>query len=254
VKTSRASGLSRDFDRTEDGPRTLAAAIVVQLRNDILSGRIRPGEKLGVSVLSQRFDVSFAAVREALSRLVASGLVVAEDQRGFRASPLSLPDLMDLTQTRIEIECLALRRSIARGDVAWRDRVSSAWCELQSVPRISAKDERRHDDAWSIMHGRLHAALVGACGLTWLMRFRDSLYEKSERYRQLAVGIKPTGRDIEAEHRLIVEAALALDADAAAAELARHIERTATSIAEGYPPTHRGGGDDPETRPRPSAT
>lgn len=248
MKTSSTRAFSRDFGRSEDGPRTLAAAIVVQLRNDILSGRVQPGEKLGVTVLSQRFKVSFAAVREALSRLVASGLVVAEDQRGFRASRLSLSDLMDLTQTRIEIECLALRRSIAHGDAAWRDSVSSAWRGLQSVPRISAKDHRRHDDAWSIMHGRLHATLVGACGLTWLMRFRDSLYEKSERYRQLAVAIKPTGRDIEAEHRLIVEAALALDADAAAAELAKHIERTAISIAEGYP---SGNSGDPDPRARP---
>jgi DNA-binding GntR family transcriptional regulator len=234
VKISDVGGLSRPLDRTEDGPRTLAAAIVVRLRTDILNGRIRPGEKLGVSALSERFDVSFAAVREALSRLVANGLVVAKDQRGFRASPLSLSDLMDITQTRVEIECLALRRAIALGDDAWRDRVSQAWRELQSLPRISADDRGRHDDAWSVMHGRFHSALVGACGLTWLMRFRDSLYEKSERYRQLAVAIEPTGRDIETEHRLIVEAALARDADRATAELARHIERTATSIAEGY--------------------
>ena len=89
---------------TEPPARTLASAICMQLRADIVSCRIRPGEKLNISTISKRFGVSLAAVREALSRLMAAGLVVAEDQRGFRASPLSIPDLMDLTQTRIEIE------------------------------------------------------------------------------------------------------------------------------------------------------
>jgi DNA-binding GntR family transcriptional regulator len=214
--------------------RTLASAIFAQLRDEILSCRIKPGEKLNVSKISKRFDVSLAAVREALSRLVASGLVVAEDQRGFRASPLSLPDLMDLTNTRIEIECLALRRSIAAGDEAWRQRVIVAWQSLQSVPRTLAHDRSRHNQAWSTMHGRFHASLVSACGLQWLLRFRDTLYEQSERYRQMAVAIRPSGRDIDAEHKAIVEATLAGDADTATAELAKHIERTATAVAEAH--------------------
>jgi DNA-binding GntR family transcriptional regulator len=212
--------------------RTLASAIFAQLRDDILSCRIRPGEKLIVSTISKRFDVSLAAVREALSRLVASGLVVAEDQRGFRASPLSLTDLMDLTNTRIEIECLALRRSIVGGDEAWRQNITLAWQSLQSIPRTLAHDRSRHNQAWATMHGRFHAALVSACGLQWLLKFRATLYEQSERYRQMAVAIKPSGRDIDAEHRAIVEATLAGDVETATAELAKHIERTATAIAE----------------------
>ena len=226
--------MSRSLDLSEEGPRTLASAIFAQLRADILSCRIQPGEKLGVTALSRRFRVSFAAVREALSRLVADGLVVAEDQRGFRASPLSLPDLMDLTHTRVEIEGLALRRSIAFGGDAWRAELSLAWRELRAVPRTSPKNPTRHNEAWSLRHGRFHNALVGACGLVWLLRFRDSLYEQSERYRQLALAIDPAARDIAAEHRAIVDAALAGDAGTAVAELADHLERTATAIAEAY--------------------
>jgi DNA-binding GntR family transcriptional regulator len=234
VKMPRTIAMSRSLDLSEEGPRTLASAIFAQLRAEILTCRIQPGEKLGVTALSRRFRVSFASVREALSRLVADGLVVAEDQRGFRASPLSLPDLLDLTRTRVEIESLALRRSIALGGETWRAELDLAWRELQAAPRTAPKDRTRHTEAWSVRHSRFHAALVGACGLVWLMRFRDSLYEQSERYRQLALAIDPAARDIAAEHRAIVEAALAGDADTAAAELARHLERTATAIAEAY--------------------
>ena len=71
----------------------------------------------------------------------------------------------------------------------------------------------QHNEAWTVMHGQFHAALVSACGLEWLMRFRNTLYEQSERYRRMAVAIKSTGRDIDAEHRAIVEAVLAGDVD-----------------------------------------
>ena len=214
--------------------RTLASAIFAQLRGDILTCRIKPGEKLNVSAISKRFDVSLAGVREALSRLIAAGLVIAEDQRGFRASPLSLPDLMDLTNTRIEIECLALRRSIAAGGTAWRETLAVTWKSFRAIPRIRDNERSRHNDAWRIMHGQFHEALVSACGLQWLLRFRATLYEQSERYRQMAVAHKPSGRNIAAEHKTIVEAALSGDADTASSEMAKHIALTATAIAEGH--------------------
>src|ERR1044072_6004861 len=100
------------------GPRTLASAIYAQVRADILSCQLRPGDKLLVGPLSRRFNVSVASVRDALFRLVADGLLLTEDHRGFRVQPLSLLDLRDMSKTRIEIECLALRRSIAFGDDA----------------------------------------------------------------------------------------------------------------------------------------
>ncbi len=212
--------------------RTLASAIVMELRADIVTCRIEPGEKLNIATIAKRFDVSLAAVREALSRLMAAGLVIAEDQRGFRASPLSIPDLMDLTQTRIEIETLALRRSMQHGDDAWRESVTLAWRALQGIPRTLAHDRGAHNEPWTAMHGQFHAALVSACGLQWLMRFRNTLYEQSERYRRMAVAIRSSGRDIDAEHRAIVEAVLAGDAERAAREMARHIERTTAAIAE----------------------
>ena len=221
---------------TQPAARTLASAIFMQLRADIVTCRISPGEKLNISTISKRFGVSLAAVREALSRLMAAGLVVAEDQRGFRASPLSIPDLMDLTQTRIEIESLALRRAIQNGGDAWRESVTLAWRSLQAIPRTLAHDRGAHNEAWTFMHGEFHAALVSACGLEWLMRFRNTLYEQSERYRRMAVAIKSTGRDIDEEHRVIVEAVLSGDVETATTEMARHIERTSAAIAE----VHRG--------------
>ncbi|MCK1400653.1 GntR family transcriptional regulator [Bradyrhizobium sp. 4] len=223
-----------------DGPRSLTSALHERLRADILATRLLPGQKLHIAGLAKQFSVSLAAVREALSRLVADGLVLASDQRGFRVSPVSLADLADVTQTRIDIEGLALRRSIERGDDAWLASVKSAWADLKAVPYRYPDDPTVHYEEWVVRHRIFHRALVNACGSPWLLGFRDVLHEQSERYRRLSIRRevgKP--RDVEAEHKAIVAAVVKRDADAAVRALAKHfgitkefVELAAPRIAE----------------------
>lgn len=167
----------------------------------------------------QQFSVSLAAVREALSRLVADGLVQASDQRGFRVSPVSSADLADVTQTRIDIESLTLRRSIERGDQAWLAAVEQAFVALCAP--------QSHNEIWITRHRIFHRALVNACGSQWLLGFRDVLHEQSERYRRLSVR-REAGRirDVEAEHAAIVRAVLRRDPEAAVAALSEHFLTT----------------------------
>ncbi|MCK8786098.1 GntR family transcriptional regulator [Roseomonas sp. NAR14] len=242
LNTPVAFGL---FVGREDGAqeaRSLTSAVQARLRAEIIACRFRPGEKLAIATLSKRFQVSYALVREALSRLMADGLVVAEDQRGFRASPLSLADLRDLTQTRVEIEGLALRRSMARGNDAWRSFVDETWQSLDAAGRPATEMSESEHETWSTRHARFHSALVGVCGLDNLLRFRAVLYERTERYRRLAPLIRAKPRDVQAEHLAIRNAVLAGDADAASALMAAHLQRTADDIVRscrehGWPDT-----------------
>jgi DNA-binding GntR family transcriptional regulator len=234
VATPLFLDLSRSSDGVEGGARTLASAVYARLRADVLSCRYQPGERLLIGPLSKGFAVSAIAVREALSRLVADGLVVVEDQRGFRVSPLSLADLHDVTHTRIELECLALRRSIARGNQAWRSTLETAWKDLEAAPHLAPGEDHLHHEIWSRMHARFHAALVAACGLDWLLRFRTILFEQSDRYRRISLAVTPAGRDTRAEHRAIFEATMDGDAETAAERLALHFERTAKAIMGAY--------------------
>ena len=93
-----------------DGPRSQTSLAYEVIRSDILNGRHLPEKKLKIQELALELDVSPGAVREALSRLVPEQLVVSRDQRGFVVAPLSIADLIDLTDLRCEIEAVALRR------------------------------------------------------------------------------------------------------------------------------------------------
>jgi DNA-binding GntR family transcriptional regulator len=205
----------------------LTSAVLEQLRSDILTTKILPGQKLNVANLARQFSVSLAAVREALSRLVADGLVQASDQRGFRVSPVSQTDLEDVTQTRIDVEGIALRRSIELGDATWLASVEREYAALCKIPFLDVDGLNMHNEAWVARHRIFHRTLVSACGSLWLLGFRDVLHEQSERYRRLSVrhgNSRP--RDVATEHRRIVEAILRRDADAAVASLADHYMTT----------------------------
>lgn len=211
-------------------PRSLTENAYTVLRADILACRLVPGARLKIAELCERLDVSLGAVREALSRLSAEGLVEAEAQKGFRVAPVSAADLDDLTQTRTEIETSCLRRAIAHGGVEWETRIVGAMHRLSRTPERVAGDERRVSDAWAAAHSDFHFALVAACDSTWLLRLERLLSTQAERYRRLSVPIAPRARDLDAEHRALMDAVLARKADLACALLSEHFAATAAIV------------------------
>src|SRR6202008_4500893 len=111
--------------------------------------------------LALRFSVSQSVVREALTRLSEQGLVVATPQRGFRARELSVQGVGGLTESRVEIESVALRLAIERGDVLWETEIVAAHHLLERTPVVDA-DGQFHEP-WTAAHHDFHRALTAGC-------------------------------------------------------------------------------------------
>jgi DNA-binding GntR family transcriptional regulator len=197
-----------------------------RLRADLLACRLLPGQKLNINTLCEKLGVSLGAVREALSRLTSEGLVTAERGKGFRVTPISSADLVDLTMVRVEIESLCVRRAIAFGDAAWEARLEEAFQQLSCTPDRAPGDPRRVSDAYSAAHAEYHEALVSACRSEWLVRVRRQLHVQSERYRRLSLPLSTGERDLIGEHAEIRDAALARDTERAVALMERHLQVT----------------------------
>jgi DNA-binding GntR family transcriptional regulator len=210
-----------------DSPANLTQGAYEQLRADLLSCRIAPDSRLKIQELCTRLSVSLGAIREALSRLTSEGLVVAEPQRGFRAAPISVGDLQDLTKARIDIDGLCLARAIERSDVEWEARLVAAFHRLSRTPERAPGDPVLSSDDWADAHAAFHMALVDGCASPWLVRIHSQLYDQSERYRRLSVSIAPRRRNIADEHQKILDAVLARDADKAVRLLTAHLSATA---------------------------
>jgi DNA-binding GntR family transcriptional regulator len=214
---------------------TLFEKVYQTLRADILSCRLRPGEKLQINTRAGDREVSLGVVREALTRLAAEGLVVAEPQLGFHVAPVSLADLEDLTNARVEIENLCLTRSIEQGGVEWETAIVAARHRLSRTPYWAPDDDRRLSEEWVAAHSAFHEALVSATNSNWLSRIRSSLYQQSERYRRLSVPVRPAKRDVEEEHQAITEATLGRQKVRACELMKEHLVMTMNIIVEGLP-------------------
>jgi DNA-binding GntR family transcriptional regulator len=215
------------------GGQTLSEGVYQELRADILACRLRPDTKLQINTLAAEREVSLSGVREALSRLSAEGLVVAEPQRGFRVAPVSLQDFSDLTMTRIDIENLCLVRSMDKGGVDWETAVVATRHRLSRTPYWAPADDRRLSEEWAAAHNAFHEALVSASGSAHLSRIRKSLYQQSERYRRLSVPLFAAKRNVEAEHQAISEAALGRKNARACELMKEHLLTTMNIIVKG---------------------
>ena len=186
---------------------TRAGDVLQRLREDILGCVLQPGEKLRFEPLRDRYEVSFSTLREALSRLAAEELVVAEGQRGFVVAPVSIADLQDLTNARVLLEREVLRQSIDKGDDAWEAGILASYHRMD---RLQARlgDQYYLDPTWSSLHEDFHRALVNACGSPVLLGIRQKLFERAHRYRRMSSQFRTQWRPKDVEHKAIMDAAL----------------------------------------------
>ena len=206
------------------GSATLTEALQERIRQDIILGALEPGSKLKLERLRRAYGASVNTLRETLSRLASDGLVVAQGQRGFAVLPVSIEDLRDITHMRQLLECHALRVSIERADLDWEARVVGAYHKLSKVDSLVEDRPDEFGEAWEKYNQEFHEALISNCGSRWLKLFHQAMYDHSRRYRMLSLKTKPFPRSQSAEeHKAMLEAAIARDADRASAILEAHI-------------------------------
>ncbi|WP_231709029.1 GntR family transcriptional regulator [Pseudomonas denitrificans (nom. rej.)] len=210
--------------------RTMASQLESRVREDIINGRLAPGSRLRLKELAEHYDAGVIPLREALSRLAASGFVSSEDQKGFSVGRISAEEIRDITATRQLIECQALAESIRNGDLEWESRLIATHHRLDRLPIVEGPERLMKPD-WEQAHETFHQVLIANCRSPWLLRLSHLLRDQTARYRMLSVHYNDNGaRDVPGEHRALLDAALARDVDKACALLAEHYETTTRSV------------------------
>jgi|SRR5579872_1847432 GntR family transcriptional regulator, carbon starvation induced regulator len=213
-----------------DGASTQSDLAYEALLAEILECRLAPGAKIIISDTAGRLGFSPGAVREALSRLAAERWTVATAQKGYSVTQVSADELKDLTRTRITIEQLCMRAAIAHGDVEWETHLVAAYHRLHRIPMMDAQGGSRVNPAWAVAHTTFHAALVAGCDSPWMLTLRSMLYVQSERYRHLSAALTRESRDVDAEHKRILDSCLARDPEGACAAIEDHLQQTAQIV------------------------
>ena len=217
--------------------RTVAEHVYAQIKADLLTGAFTPGAALLTRELLARYGCGISPLREALARLAGEGLLVASGHRGVRVPLPSCADLNDIYRIRILLECEALELAMQHGDDHWEAAALAACHRLERAPLPGAgsqEDRAARAMEWEARHRAFHTALVAAAPAPRLLRLVEQMVEQTERYRALRLLRSPSDlllRDIGAEHRALLNAALAR-APRATDLLRDHLTRTWTFVAD----------------------
>lgn len=211
---------------------TGADVVHALLREAILHGRLAPGSVFSQVQLARELGVSRTPLREAVRMLQREGLLTGEANRMVHVAPLSIDDLEQLYVLRIANEAVAISLTVplmtSEDDAFVEQRLNEM--------KLSAADG--DVDTWERYHRAFHTHLVAHAGVRMCALLSD-LYDLAERYRRLYITSEPRAMSIGAgEHQAIAAACRRRDAAGAAAELARHLSRTALMAFMELAPEH----------------
>ena len=222
----------------EPAQRTRAAArdgmnvalVHEQLRQAILRGDVPPGPATSQLVLARELGVGRTPLREALRMLQSEGLVISEPNRRVRIAELTVADAEELYLMRVLLEAVAARVTVP----------SLTDADIAELEGLMAQMDHLVRSGSSILeqHHRFHAAFVKAAGPRVVAQIA-TLFDHAERYRRAFGASMPDHWKLRrAEHRQILDAAKAGDADATAVAIAAHYLRTAKLVVSALEPGH----------------
>jgi len=227
------------------GARGTVDRVYEALKIEAISYAIKPGSRLNEGEVARKLGVSRTPVREALNRLTAAGFLSFTPSQGFFRKPLDPTEVFDLYEMRQAIEVASVRLAAGRAsDAELREleeflSVSSGCAEGRDVDRLVRFDEEFHERIVRLSGNRE----MLACLLNINDRIRFFRWVDMESGRR---------RNTQDEHRSVLVALQARDAEGAAGTLHAHIARRRDQIIaqvrEGYARIYVGAADPQDER------
>ena len=130
---------------------------VEQLRDAILSGRLKPGDKLGAEEMAGEFGMSRTPIREAFRVLASEGLVELIANRGARVSEWTPDEIDGVFETRVRLEGMAA--SLAAERVTWEE-LEHLQRLADDIARLAAPGPDRDTEEVQRLNGEFHAEII----------------------------------------------------------------------------------------------
>ena len=191
-------------------------SIHAQIRHDIVSLRLRPGERLSENELALQFGTSRAPVREALIRLVEEGFIKVLPQRGTFVTSISLAAMQRARFVREALEVAIVRRAAERGLSPAAKAQAQAILAEQEQARRDPERFTRADDAF-------HRTIAEDVGIAQIWAVLEREKAQLDRVRFLSLPAITPVDDLIRQHKGIVAAIERRDPDAAEAAMRAHL-------------------------------
>jgi len=214
---------SQNIDKT-------ALSLGDRLRNgieeDILAGRLVPGDRLDERALAERYNVSRTPVREALRQLSTIGLVSVQLRQGARVAAIEMPRLLQMIEMMAVVEAEASRlaaRRMSRGD---RQRLLEI--HAQAASAVQANDVTR----FNAINWQLHLAIFAGSKNDFLANEARNLRLRVHLYRCYLMRVSDGQTIAHAQHEAMVQAIVNGNPEVAFLETRNHLALDSERMAD----------------------
>ena len=184
-----------------------ADKLISDIRNEVSSGILKPGDQLEVTALAERFGVSRTPIREAIRTLVESGVLETRPRKGSFVRVLSAKQLLDLFQVAAELEGMACRLaalSLTKENVEAIER---------GLAKCTQAAEVQNNAEYAMANLDFHTAIHNASGNDWLIEQLRQLQINLNSYRTMPYEIRGRLKKSTDEHKIICDAILSGDGE-----------------------------------------
>jgi len=218
----------REMARVDLGYKPLQQIAYERLRDDILRGRYRPGDRLRIAAIATSYGISPVPVREALRSLEAEGLIDFAPNRGAVIPKLTAEELEEIFLMRIPLESLAIRRAIPNLTPA----------DLQRLEQLNAgmKDHVADAARWLELNQKFHLETYRRADLPRLNQVVANLWGLVRPYLGVYMARAQTLTKAHTEHDALLRACRARDVTKATAILEEHLRDTARIVGAALQP------------------
>lgn len=207
--------------------QSLAEAVTVRLREQILTGQLREGQQLRQDAMARELQTSRIPVREALSHLAAEGLITIVPNRGAIVSLLAPEEIEQLFETRAVLECYMLRCAIP--NINEKDF-------LQAEEILKSFEESLERDSemvnWGAWNWSFHSTLYAPARRPTMLSYIRTLNNNCDRYTRLHLVVTRSLHQAGEAHRELLKACRSRNSDIASAALWRHITEAGAYLKE----------------------
>ena len=184
-----------------------ADKLISDIRKEVSSGILKPGDQLEVTALAERFGVSRTPIREAIRTLVETGVLETRPRKGSFVRVLSAKQLLDLFQVAAELEGMACRLaalSLTKENVEAIER---------GLAKCTQAAEVQNNAEYAMANLDFHTAIHNASGNDWLIEQLRQLQINLNSYRTMPYEIRGRLNKSTDEHKIICDAILSGDGE-----------------------------------------
>ena len=207
-----------------------AESLYLVVKDMAIAFKFKPGERINEVDLAGRLGASRTPLREALNRLVAEGFLVLKQGRGFFCRDLKPREMFELYQFRAILEVAAVRLACEQ---ATEEEVAAL---EDFLDQTGPGEGGRSSEELVALDESFHTKIMALGRNLEMSRMLDNINDRIKYFRWVDMDSKR--RETQHEHRDIVQAIMARDADLAAQNMKAHISRRLDQITAAIKESH----------------